>query len=482
MTIPFPSESTTLDHAPLLERAFAAAPRESSYTVERVEGYIPDFVRGTYYLNGPAVFRRGGIEYRHWLDGDGMVAALRFGGDEVTFTNRFVRSHKFEAEERADKALFRTFGTAFEGDRLLHGAGLESPVNVSVYPFAGRLLAFGEQGLPWELDPVTLESRGQHNFGGRLKAVSPFSAHPAFDVATGEMFNFGVSFSAERPCLNVYRFGADGELVYRRRQPLDFPASVHDFGLSSRYMAVYVSPHVLATEELLHNGAPLSEALRWEPGRGSELHVIDRESGEERVRVTIGRGYCLHLIDCFESGDLLYVDVLELDRPVYDQYEVPWLFPEARQARPVRYAVDVADSKLVARTGLNYHEMCDFPVIDPRRAGSDYRDFWALGIDASDRPGRKFFNQLVHFDWQTGVASAYQTPRFEYLAGEPAFVPNPDDRRDGVVICPVFDAQRCTSSFLLFDALDVIAGPIARVELREPIHLGFHATFDGATS
>jgi hypothetical protein len=35
---------------------------------------------------------------------------------------------------------------------------LASPVNVSVYPVAGRLLAFGEQGLPWELDPVTLET------------------------------------------------------------------------------------------------------------------------------------------------------------------------------------------------------------------------------------------------------------------------------------------------------------------------------------
>jgi len=37
---------------------------------------------------------------------------------------------------------------------------LEPPVNVSVYPFAGSLLAFGEQTLPYELDPVTLETRG----------------------------------------------------------------------------------------------------------------------------------------------------------------------------------------------------------------------------------------------------------------------------------------------------------------------------------
>ncbi|HEY4594936.1 MAG TPA: carotenoid oxygenase family protein, partial [Thermoanaerobaculia bacterium] len=67
----------TEDHAPGLERAFAA-PADQQGT-PRVEGEIPAFLRGTYYLNGPARFERGGQAYRHWLDGDGMVCALRFG-------------------------------------------------------------------------------------------------------------------------------------------------------------------------------------------------------------------------------------------------------------------------------------------------------------------------------------------------------------------------------------------------------------------
>ena len=58
------------DYAPLIERAFAAAPEEGAYDIRRVEGAVPRFVRGTYYLNGPARFSRGGRSYRHWLDGD----------------------------------------------------------------------------------------------------------------------------------------------------------------------------------------------------------------------------------------------------------------------------------------------------------------------------------------------------------------------------------------------------------------------------
>src|SRR6266446_2398324 len=130
------------DHAPLIERAFALEPREQCYVIENIEGEIPDFVRGTYYLNGPARFSRGGFSYRHWLDGDGMVCALRFEDGGVRFTNRFVRSAKFVAEEEAGHPIFRTFGTRFEDDRLKRSIALESPVNVSVYHYQNSVLAF----------------------------------------------------------------------------------------------------------------------------------------------------------------------------------------------------------------------------------------------------------------------------------------------------------------------------------------------------
>ena len=101
------------DYAPLIERAFSFTPSEHSYVVEDIEGEIPEFIRGTYYLNGPARFSRGSFSYNHWLDGDGMVCALRFDDGRVEFTSRFVQSAKFAAEEEAGRPLFRTFGTAF---------------------------------------------------------------------------------------------------------------------------------------------------------------------------------------------------------------------------------------------------------------------------------------------------------------------------------------------------------------------------------
>src|SRR5439155_26802274 len=131
-----------------------------SYDAVCRSGGVPSFVRGTYYLNGPAGFRRGDVRYRHWLDGDGLVCAVRFGGEGVRVTHRFVATAKRSEEEAAGRALYRAFGTAFPGDRLNRGVALQSPANVSVTAFAGAILALGEQGLAYALDPATRETRG----------------------------------------------------------------------------------------------------------------------------------------------------------------------------------------------------------------------------------------------------------------------------------------------------------------------------------
>ncbi|HEU4388553.1 MAG TPA: carotenoid oxygenase family protein [Blastocatellia bacterium] len=283
------------NYAPLIERAFTLNPAAQSYTIEEIEGRAPAFLRGTYFLNGPARFEYNGFKYRHWPDGDGMVCALCLDHEGIRFTNRFTRSNKFVAEEEAGQPLFRTFGTAFEGDQLKRSIMLESPVNVSVYPCFGRLLAFGEQGLPWELDPLTLETRGPFTFGGAINEVTPFSAHPKFD--RGEMVNFGVA------------------------------------------------------------------------------------------------------------------------------------------------------------------------------------GFWMLGISARRR-GRKFFDQLVYCDWNEKEASSvYQAAACCYLGGEPILIADPNREDTGVVICQVFDARHGTGAFAIFDAFDVGRGPVATLYLKEPVHLGFRASF-----
>jgi all-trans-8'-apo-beta-carotenal 15,15'-oxygenase len=497
---------TLVDLAPGLEQAFLEPSLEDQYTVEGIEGTVPTFLRGTYYANGPGRFGRGAVRYRHWLDGDGMVRALRFDGDGVHFANRFVRGYKQVEEEAADRALYRTFGTRFAGDQLVRGMGLASPLNVSAVPWGGKLLALGEQGLPWALDPVTLESLGEYNFGGRLNPIAPFAAHAKVDPGSGELVNFGVFFASQKPYLNLYRFAPPAadqtvEQRLRRRLPLPYPCTMHDFAISEHHAIFYLSPYVLEMETLL-TGATLMDSLVWKPELGSSLLIVRRADGEPVATVPLSppgstaqdgpaAAHVLHLINAFEApdpeGDQLVVDVLELDQPIYDQYDnLPDLFPEARGARPVRRRIDLKTAHVREETTLSYDRLADFPQLDPRQLGRPYRRFWMLGIAQSDAPGRKMFDQLVSCNWETGATDLYQAPAGVYFASEPAFAPDPAypaGSDQGAILCPIFQPDLSgepKSAFWIFNALDLAAGPVAKVPLRSPIGFAFHACFETA--
>ena len=465
------------DHAPGLERLFADSAPEGEWTLSLAQGALPDWLRGTWLANGPGRFGRAGRRLEHWLDGDGLLSAVTFDGARTRLAQRFVRTRKLEEEERAGRFLYRVFGTRFDGDRLLHGIGLASPANVSVYPFRGELVAFGEQGLPWSIDPVTLATRGEQTFDRALNAASPFSAHPCFDPASGEMWSFGVSFAAARPTLNLYRFGAR-EGADRFRVPLPYPCSIHDFGLSRRFAVFYLNPYLLDMGAML-GGATVLESLAWRPELGSRLLLVERAGGEVYAEIPLDGRYCLHQINAWEEGGRLSVDLLELDAPVYGEYRpIPDLFSTVTPGRPRRLEVDLARREVVASREIAYDRAPDFAAGDPHEALAASRHFWMLGISATGSTGRKFFDELVRGDWESPErVEIWRAPAASYLGAEPVFVRAPGGRDEGVVICQLFDPGHEKAWLVLFDAFDLAAGPIARLALPWGTPPQFHTTF-----
>lgn len=470
--------------APLLERCFLFDAVEGSYEISGITGRIPKWLRGSYYINGPARFERSGQRYKHWLDGDGMICSLRFSDAGVLFTNRFVGTTKLHDEEAAAKFLYREFGTAFPGDRLRRKVMLEPPVNVSVYPYAGKLLAFGEQSLPIELDPDTLETRGEYDFSASLNEVSPFAAHAKTDPRSGHLLNFGISFSATEPMLNVYEFDAHGALLRRRRHKLQYQHSNHDFGFTPNYFAFYLSPLIMNFQRFWAEEISVMESLAWEPEKGSRILIAPRESKTvEPFSVEVAPRYCLHLINCHEEGASVIVDVLEMDRPIYGEYQpVPDLFTSVPPCRPARYVIDTQSKTIREKVEMSYNCAPDFPAIDQHHAGLGYNDFWALGMSASGQHNeRKFFDQLVRGSWTAAaVCDRYTVPYGEYLGGEPVCIVNPHHPDEAVVIVEHLVPAESRVEYLLFDAFALKSGPLVRLPLRHPIHPGFHTSFHAA--
>lgn len=452
-----------------------------SYRVTDIEGVIPDFIRGTWYMNGPACFERGGQRYNNWLDGDGMVCALRFDSDGLQFTNRFVETRKHSEETAADRFIYRTFGTAFRGDELKRGVITESTANVSVIHFAGSLLAFGEQSIPIELDPDTLETIGPYDFAGAVNEVTPFSAHPKVDAVTGELLNFGISFSSRNPRLNYYRFDRQGKLLHRSSHKLTAPCSLHDFAVSKRYVSFYLSPYSLDAAQMATGNSATLDALRWNRDEHTTLLVLDRKTGEHVASLKMPTAYSLHTINSFERDGLLVIDLIELKAPVYSEYQIPELFRSPPAGTAVRYEVDLASNSIRSRQEIAFVGTPDFPCINGSNEMRDYQRGWMLGIEPGTLGTPQFFNQLIGFRWTSSSPTIYTSPSECLLAGEPVVVDAPAGQSD-VLLCQEYDMNSDSMSVVLFNADDFLSGPVARVHLKTPVHFGFHTTFvtDGA--
>src|SRR5438105_1355850 len=54
--------------------------REHNFRPLRIEGRVPEGLRGTLVRNGPGLFGQFGVRYSHPFEGDGALSAVRFAG------------------------------------------------------------------------------------------------------------------------------------------------------------------------------------------------------------------------------------------------------------------------------------------------------------------------------------------------------------------------------------------------------------------
>src|SRR6478735_1380709 len=84
---------------------------EFSYRADCIEGALPNWLRGTFFRNGPGRLEVGDAKFGHWFDGDGLICKFSFRDDGVHFANRYVRTPKYLRETALNRIDCRGFGT-----------------------------------------------------------------------------------------------------------------------------------------------------------------------------------------------------------------------------------------------------------------------------------------------------------------------------------------------------------------------------------
>ncbi|MBW8485417.1 carotenoid oxygenase family protein [Actinomadura parmotrematis] len=442
---------------------------EHDYAVTEIDGALPDGLTGTLYRNGPGRWQVGETLLDHIFDGDGMLSMFSFAGGRVRYRNRYVRTRHYRLGQRHGRAVLRGLGTQRPGGALANA--LRPPANVAntgVVLHAGHLLALWEGGRPFRLDPDSLETLGEHSFGGRLRPVSAFSAHPSRCPDTGELFNFGMDLT--RPGgLRCYRVDTRGNLHHLPRLRLPYTPWNHDFALTRRHLVFVVNPVVPKAGKILLGTGSVAEALSYEPHRPTCFALVPRYGGRARV-VEHAALLGFHLVNAFEDGTdtvVEFVRFADWDRVTtafrdFRTDDFPW------GCGLMRYRIGPTGKVTGEEVAGGPMEL---PHADVRYAGRPHRHTWFAGR-TPDGTG------VHHLDHRTGERKVHTLPPGHGF-GEPVFVPRAPDapEGDGWLLTLAHDPHEHRSRLLVLDARDVEAEPLAAVRLRHHIPMGFHGTF-----
>ena len=435
----------------------------------RVEGHLPEELRGTFYRNGPAVHERFGLRYRHPFDGDGMVQAFRFDGRGLVHRARVLATPKLVRETEAGRRLYSGFGTEVHGGAQVRRPDDVNTANISVLDHHGELLALWEGGSASMLDPETLAWRGFKVWGASLEGL-PFTAHPKVEP-DGTLWAFGVNLVPVRALL-LYHIAADGTVV--KALPVDAGplGFVHDFVVTRRHLVIVIPPLVL---DPAWSGGALLDALAWRPGLGSRVLVVDKDDFNARRWYQLPPAFGFHHGNGWEDAN----GVIRFDHCIADDATLMTAtmrgimrgeFERGTPERYTRFTLHPDGRTDIETTG----EEAEFPRVAPAVAGRRNRYVYTIGTSSLGR-SRWPLRRVVKHDLESGASDS-----FDYgpgiIAEEHVFVPRPAPRGedDGWLVGPFLDYAKGVTGLGVFDARKVADGPVARAWLDYPVPLAFH--------
>lgn len=470
----------------------------------RVEGQIPAWLRGHLVHAGPAKFEFGDDEFVDWVDGQAMLYRVKIGEEGCQYQNRWLDTWNHRMHREAGRIAVRetcsrpSLPNFLERFMYLFSPPNNENGNLHISQIGGsRCISMSVGSAPLEFDLENLDTFGKVPWDDELVEGGPliFHAEPHVDKTTGEWVTCAIQLRISpedmglKPEYVVFsvepdvskEFGAPVKRRLIQRISTEYPAPVHTIGLTEQYIVTIQIPYPLnwdgmlnAEAKWLFNGVyegNLNDYNTWQPERGTTIRVINRSTGEETGVFETDPFFFFHVINSFEEGDIVNLDVVCYNEP-------PVGFP-LRQAR----SGDVEDWRggggevrrfaMNLRTGectcTGWPDNCfDEPKINPKVDGARQRFSWGV----IDDNGMLRLTKQDHETHQVWKWEGQDVTR--ELPWQPVFVPEPyNDKEDaGVLMSFVRDQPTGNSFCIVLDAATMEEQ--ARIHFPEGHHIPLH--------
>ncbi len=435
-------------------------PMQSELTLEHlpVTGSIPAGLNGRYLKMGANPVNPDAAGH-HWFLGDGMVHGIAIrDGRVLWYRNRWIRSRLAAA------ALGRA---AAPGPRR----GRNDTVNTNVVDIGGRVFAVVEAGsFPVELS-ATLEEQCYNPFDGTLGGS--FTGHPHRDPVTGEYHAIAYDGRVWDAVRHVV-VSATGQVVRDVPVAVQHGPCIHDSAFTARFAIILDLPVTFSMRAVLRGHV---FPFRWNRAHRARVGLLPRHgSAADIIWCDVEPCFVFHVANAYDDADgrvvldvIAYATMFDSDASGLDAL-----------GRFEHWVVDPA-TRRIGRRVLDPTPQ-EFPRIDERRFGQDYRFVYTVSVPPDGNPQLAGATRLYKHDLATGCRLTHDLGEGR-VPGEFIFVPAGVDAAEdqGWLLGLVINTADETTDFVILDAGCFEAAPIATVRLPHRIPPGFHGNwFAGA--
>ena len=439
-----------------------------------LRGSLPRDLDGAFYRMHLDWFYPPKFQDEASLSADGYISMFRFRKGIADYRGRYVRTNRFDRQLAARKQLYGYYRNPYTDDpevRNLANPGERTTANTTPVILGGRLYATKEEGLPYRMDPNTLQTLGQEEFGGQWPSQT-FTAHPKLDPDTGELVAFGYEASglAARDVF-LCTFDKAGAIKSPLRFEVPHATMLHDIAITARHV-VFPGGSIVTSPERLREG---KVHWGWDSNQESFYGIIPRDGNARDLRWFRGPPRSVvHTANAWTEGNKVY-----LDMPLADGNTWPF-FPDIHGAafrmhpntiRRLTFDLD-SDGDQCREELLFEQEVTSFTRIDDRFATHRHRYIYVQYVDRG-RPFRGSLpqdpraqptNSLARFDLRDRSMTSFFVGEM-HVVQEPCFVPRSGSHAegDGYLLATVHNLESMRCELVIVDA--VAMQELARVIL-----------------
>ena len=450
------------------------------YDLVLASGKVPEEIDGSWYRSIPDPQYSPMLGDDTMLSGDGMVSRLSFESGHADFRMRYVQTERWKNERKARRSLHGLYRNPYTDDPSVRGKGRGVANTTPIY-HGGRLLALKEDSRGWELDPLTLETRGEWDYQGKLKSQT-MTAHTRLDPETGELFFFGYE-AGGLATRDVAFCVADknGNLIREEWFEVPYVSMMHDFAVTKEHVIFPVFPTTADLDRIKAGGAHWI----WEPTKDTYVGIMPRAGSVKDIRWFRGPPTsAYHFMNAYTEGSKVHLDFgagKVNPFPFIQKASNIDVHPSEAAGDYVRWTFDLA------RPSERWEEYKIGPGGEmPRIAEKDFMVDYDIGYYQTYNPenGPPLIAGPVGAGFNTVLRLEVKSGRLKGLAMPPGttvqeevHIPSKQPGHEGYLAFVVDLHEKNLSEVWLVEAQHLEKGAIARLEIPLRLRVAVHGNW-----